>query len=168
MSCIRVIALPSDVAESVRTTRRAPRYLHPAHEELASGYGPCRHCLRTFDVGVDRRILFTYDPFADVESLPLPGPVFIHAETCQRYDECGGFPEQLRSLPLTLEAYARGRVLRAQDHVTNGKVDEAVERLLSRPDVDYLHVRDTKAGCYDFRIERSQPKAGAGPHPRER
>ena len=34
-------------------------------------------------------------------------------------------------------------------------IPEAVSRLLSRPDVDYLHVRDTEAGCYDFRIERA-------------
>ena len=27
--------------------------------------------------------------------------------------------------------------------------------VLSRHDVDYLHVRDTEAGCYDFRIERT-------------
>jgi hypothetical protein len=26
--------------------------------------------------------------------------------------------------------------------------------LLENPAVRYLHVRDTEAGCYDFRIER--------------
>jgi hypothetical protein len=30
-----------------------------------------------------------------------------------------------------------------------------VDRLLDRSDVAYIHVRDTAAGCYDFRIERS-------------
>jgi hypothetical protein len=31
-----------------------------------------------------------------------------------------------------------------------------LERLLARPDVDYIHVRDTEAGCFDCRIERER------------
>jgi hypothetical protein len=27
--------------------------------------------------------------------------------------------------------------------------------MLGRDDVDYIHVRDTEAGCYDLRIERA-------------
>jgi phosphoglycerate dehydrogenase-like enzyme len=34
-------------------------------------------------------------------------------------------------------------------------VDAALERLLERSDVVYIHVRDTAAGCYDCRIERA-------------
>jgi hypothetical protein len=49
-----VIAMPTRVAELVRETKRAPGYGHPAHLELASGYGPCRHCLRTFQIGQER------------------------------------------------------------------------------------------------------------------
>jgi len=33
-------------------------------------------------------------------------------------------------------------------------VDWTLERLLERPDVDYIHVRSTTAGCYTFRVER--------------
>jgi hypothetical protein len=34
-------------------------------------------------------------------------------------------------------------------------VEPAIDRLLDRADVDYIHVRDTAAGCYDLRIERA-------------
>jgi hypothetical protein len=150
----RVIAVPSTVAESVRATLVSPGYRHPAHHGPATGYGPCRHCLRTFKVGVDRRILFTYDPFEGLEPLPLPGPVFIHAEPCDRYPEDGGFPDELSAHPLTFNGYRRGRRLVAQEYVTDGTVEPLIERLLARPDINYLHVRDTRAGCYDLRIER--------------
>jgi hypothetical protein len=133
---------------------QAPDYGHPAHADVATGHGPCRHCLRTFAVGVDRRILFTYDRFAGIESLPLPGPVFVHAQACARYSEGAGFPEELRPHPPTLDAYARGRRLLTQEYVTDGNTERAVERLFARPEVDYIHVCDTAAGCYDFRIER--------------
>ena len=150
----RVVAIGEGVAEKVRTLRRAPGYGHPVHAEVATGYGPCRLCLRDFAVGVDRRLLFTFDPFHGVEPYPLPGPVFIHETECDRHPEHGGFPADLKSHELTLAAYARGRRLRAEEHVRGGEIEAAIDRLLGRADVDYLHVRDRQAGCYDLRLER--------------
>lgn len=155
----RTIAIPTSVAESVRATLASPRYGHPAHCEVAAGYGPCRHCLRTFLIGAERRILFTYDAFEGLERLPLPGPIFVHADACERYPEEGGFPERLRSYPLTLNGYGRGRRLAVQEYVEDGEVEAAIGRILARPEVDYIHVRDTEAGCYDLRIERAATPA---------
>jgi len=151
----RVIGIPGAVAAAVRTTRRSPFAGHPAHVEVATGHGPCRLCLRTFRIGLDRRILFTYDPFDGVEPFPLPGPVFIHDSPCEPYPADGGFPADLSSHRLTLNAYGAGRNLRAQVRADAGGAESAIEELLARPGVDYIHVRDTAAGCYDFRIERT-------------
>jgi Protein of unknown function (DUF1203) len=153
-SSYRFIAIPSSVADSVRATLTAPRYGHPAHVEIARGYGPCRHCLRTFRVGQEERILFTWDAFEGVEALPQPGPVFIHAATCPRHAEDAGFPEDLRAHPLTLVAFGRGRAHQGEVHVTDGAVEAALEALFARPGIDYVHVRDMQAGCYDLRVER--------------
>jgi len=155
-SSFRVVAIPTRVVEGVRATMRSPRYGHPASEEIANGYGPCRHCLREFEVGAERRILFTYDPFTDLERLPLPGPVFVHSRACERFPETAGFPSDLRAHEITFNAYRSGRRLVAQAYGVNGEIDAQVERLLARSDVDYIHVRDTKAGCYDFRIGRAK------------
>jgi hypothetical protein len=157
----RTVAIPTSAAESVRATLSSPGYGHPAHTEVAAGYGPCRHCLRVFRVNEERRILFTYDAFAGREALPLPGPVFIHERSCERYPPDGGFPDELRSHALTLNAYGRGRRLHAQQYVSDGDVESVVERLLSRPEIDYIHVRDTEAGCYDLTIERAT-REGSG------
>jgi hypothetical protein len=155
MSSYRVIALPDAIADQVRATGAAPTYGHPTHTEVATGHGPCRQCLRTFEVGKERRILFTYDAFHGMEALPLPGPVFIHAARCERYPEDAGFPRELTQHALTFNAYGRGRKLRAQEHLAAGAdVEAAIARLLARTDVDYIHVRDTEAGCFDFAIVR--------------
>jgi hypothetical protein len=151
---IRVVAIPTEVANSVRATRRAPVYGFPAHAEVATDPAPCRHCLRTFIVGADRRILFTYDRFAGIEPLPQPGPVYVHEESCPRYAGDAGFPKELRDSPRTLEAYARGRHLLAQEYVSDGQFERAIEKLFSRSEVDYIQVNSTTAGCYTFRIER--------------
>jgi hypothetical protein len=151
----RVIAIPTEVAAQVRSSLKAPRYGHPAHTEIATGHGPCRHCLRAFQVGADQRILFTWDSFTGIEQVPLPGPVFIHATPCQRYPEESGYPQDLLRHAAVLNAYARGQHLVAQLHAANGSHASAIEQLLARADVDYIEVRDKEAGCYDFRIERA-------------
>lgn len=155
MQPIRIVAIPTEVAEAVRATMRAPVYGFPAHAEVATDAAPCRHCLRITTPGEDRRILFTYDRFTSLESLPQPGPIYIHAGNCPRYPEDGGFPEELRGSPRTLEAYARGRRLLAQEYVSDGRFEPVIEELFTRADVDYLQVNSTTAGCFTFRVERS-------------
>jgi hypothetical protein len=154
MSEFRVIALSERLADKVRTTMRSPGYGHPVHAEVEDGPWPCRVCLKRGEPKGARRLLFTLDPFHGVEELPLPGPVFIHAETCARHAEDAGFPDDLRRVPLTLNAYGRGRKLRAQEYVENGDVEPTIAALLARDDVDYLHLRHKTAGCYLARIER--------------
>jgi hypothetical protein len=150
------MAIPTDVVTEVRETLKAPRYGFPAHSELSSDQAPCRHCLRLTTPSVDQRILFTYDCFDGVETLPLPGPVYIHANGCERYNEQGGFPEEIRTRKITFNAYGEGRRLMGQRYVEDGMVDTAIEELFANQDVRYLHVRSTPAGCYTFRIERAQ------------
>jgi hypothetical protein len=155
MTSIRIVAIPTEVAEAVRSTLRAPGYGFPAHAEMGADDAPCRHCLRTITAGVDRRILFTYDRFAGVESSPQPGPVYVHEKSCPRYAGDAGFPEELRGSPRTLEAYARGRRLVAQEIVADGRFEPAIEKLFAHQDVEYLQVNSTTAGCFTFRIERA-------------
>src|SRR5690349_1964262 len=154
MHTFRIVPISSDIVDLVRKTLKSPGYGHPAHTEVATGYGPCRHCLKDFQVGEEQRILFTYDAFYGVEKLPLPGPVFIHADACNRYDESSGFPADARSHRLTFHAYGANRSLLAEQFVEDGKIEPVIDSLLTRKDVLYLQVRDTEAGCYDFRIER--------------
>jgi hypothetical protein len=154
MTQYQVVALSEQTVEEVRNTLKAPGYGHPAHVEVAAGYGPCRLCLRPFREGEDERILFTYNPFPEQADIPCPGPVFVHRLPCSRY-EGSGFPPGLRGLPLTLEGYDEtgAATLRV-------KVDDdphgSVEKLLSSPGVAYAHIRNTAAGCFIARIERSE------------
>jgi Protein of unknown function (DUF1203) len=161
MQPIRIVAIPTDVAEAVRSTMQAPGYGFPAHMEMGNDTAPCRHCLRIIEPGQARRILFTYDRFSGMESLPQPGPIYIHADDCSRYAEDGGFPKELRDSPRTLEGYGRGRRLVAQEYVTDGEFEPAIQNLFALPEIDYLQVHSTTAGCFTFRIERAAPSSGS-------
>ena len=155
MSHYRVVAIPTEVAGQVRMSRKAPKYGFPTFIEVATGYGPCRHCLRTFDVGIESRVLFTYDPFDGIEDVPLPGPVFIHAADCPRYPETAGYPCDMKSHAAIFSGFARGQRLVTQARVEKGNHEDVVHQILQNSDVDYIEVRDRNAGCYDFRIERT-------------
>lgn len=156
----KVTAIPNDIASEVRITLRSPQYGHPAHIELATGFGPCRSCLRTFQEGQEDRILFTYNSFSGTDMTPQPGPVFIHQKTCDRYQETG-FPSDLNKLDLLLEAYnTEGKVTELNNPVV-GEAEEAVIKLLSDKSVMFVHIRNAKAGCYVARIERLLDDVGA-------
>jgi len=157
----RTVPIPPDIAESARRDRRSPQYGHPAHTELAAGYGPCRLCLDTFRVGAEERLLFTYNPFDGLDSFPAPGPVFVHAAGCSPFSAPSGFPESLRELPLVLEGYAAGRWLVAREPVLEGDVESAASRIFAHAAVTYIHVRNAEAGCYIARLEREEAVGAA-------
>jgi hypothetical protein len=149
----RIAGIPDTVAGTVRTSLASPQYGHPAHVELAAGYGPCRSCLRTFREGDEERVLFTYQPFSDPDALPAPGPVFLHREPCARY-EGAGLPEDLRRLPLAVESYGGGGGVLGQERVRDRPVETVLERMLSEPGVRYAHLRNAEAGCFIARVDR--------------
>ena len=154
MNKIKVVAIDTKIAEQVRSTRKAPVYGFPVHVEKGDDDAPCRHCLRLIPKHQER-ILFTYDRFSGKESLPQPGPVYIHTADCPRYPEIGNFPEELRNSPRTLEAYAPGRKLVTQEYVQDGRFEPAIYSLFANPEVQYVQVQSTTAGCFTFRMERA-------------
>lgn len=155
MTHFRVVAIPDTIAEKARSTLKSPQYGHPAHVETAKGYGPCRSCLQAFCQGEEQRLLFTFNPFEGLDAYPSPGPIFIHRDTCRRYDN-PGFPEALRELPLMLEGYGRGRWLVAREPVARSGVESAIDRLFAHAAVEYIHVRNWEAGCFIAHLERDQ------------
>jgi hypothetical protein len=151
MTRYRISGIPELLAKQARSTLRSPQYGHPAHVETATGYGPCRQCLRTFREGEEERLLFTYQPF-NAPALPAPGPVFIHREHCERYDDLS-FPETLRAIPLAVESYGTAGTLLEQRRVGVRRVEEVLQEELADPRVEYLHLRNAEAGCFIARIE---------------
>jgi Protein of unknown function (DUF1203) len=155
-----VNALPQEIATYVRGNGFDPIWGHAAVMEPATGFGPCRLCLRTFREG-EMRILFTHDSYAGVAEFPQPGPVYIHADDCDRYDG-DGFPPDLRALKLTFEAVAAGPRVVALERTEGDDVEPVIARLLDLPDVDHVNVRNTEAGCFVARIDRERASGTLG------
>jgi hypothetical protein len=98
--------------------------------------------------GQERLVGFTCDAFTGQDELPLPGPVFVHERDCAPYSRVTEFPEQLGSSGVVLDAYRRGRRLLVERRAEQWEIATALDELLGRPEVDYVHGRSTTAGCY--------------------
>jgi hypothetical protein len=154
MHSFEVVAIPTEVADSVRKTGQAPQYGFPAHREVATGRAPCRHCLQLIRVKEEELFLFTYDPFHELGVPPLPGPVYIHAAHCERRVGASSIPQEYCGRLLTFAAYGEDRELVKELRLTASNEDEEAQKLFANPVVRYIHVRSTEAGCYLFRLDR--------------
>jgi hypothetical protein len=96
-------------------------------------------------------ILFPYAAIPPDHPYSETGPIFVHAEPCERYSATRDYPDDLR----------RGRAFRAYNasyemidaEVANGSEPEAiVEKLLQNPDTAFVDARSITRGCFTFRI----------------
>jgi uncharacterized protein DUF1203 len=149
----KVVPISNEICAEVRTTLLSPQYKHPAAVSIAKGYGPCRSCLRTFDEGREERILFTYNSFDGLADLPLPGPVFVHANKCTSYDQ-SGFPADLKRLPLLLEGFADHADMMTRERLDPDRVDGQISEIFSLDKVRFINIRNAEAGCFVARVDR--------------
>lgn len=148
----RIVPLATDVAA---TARRVAASGAPDHAmvlaDSPSGF-PCRHCLRYAQAG-ERMILFPYTAIPAGHPYSESGPIFVHAEPCERYRATDEFPADFR----------KGRVMRAYNsnydmidaEVVNADAPEAIiKKLLQKPETVFVDARSVTHGCYTFRIQR--------------
>jgi len=151
----RIVPIDAILADSVRREQRSPQYGHPATIEVAKGYGPCRQCLRTFRVGEEDRILFTYNPVSKGDGLAQPGPIFIHKDPCAAF-EGSGVPPELRGLPLFLEGFGRGTWTVRREPVDAESIEAGIAAMLRDPAIELLQIRNAEAGCFIARVVRDR------------
>jgi hypothetical protein len=151
---IQAIAVPTEIAEQVWETMKSPGYGHPASTSVAKGHGPCRHCLKPFRIGEEQRTLFTYNPFTGPGMIPSPGPIFVHAERCERFAQKAGYPAELVAYPAVLDGYDAEQRVIVRRTVTNRSQEANLLEIFKDAAVRYVLVRDAKAGCFDFTAVR--------------
>src|SRR5438094_4136490 len=152
-SMFRIIPLPTEIAEAARRAINAGVANHSLLTADSPGSAPCRHCLRWAQPG-ERVILFPYSAIPSGHPYTETGPIFVHAEKCERYSATDEYPADFRN----------GRAFRAYDansnmvdaEVANGKDPEAIiDKLLRNPQTAFVDARSATHGCYTFRIQRA-------------
>ena len=148
----QIIPLPTEIADAARRVVKAGAADHALITVDSPGSSPCRHCLRWAEPG-ERVVLFPYTAIPSGQPYSETGPIFVHADKCQRYSTTNEYPANFRT----------GRVFRAYDsnyniidaQVVDGSEPEVVmESLLQNPDTAFVDVRSVTRGCFTFRVQR--------------
>jgi hypothetical protein len=146
-------AIPRSELEKVRT-RGWDDFGNELELSIGGSETPLRCCLRDADPG-EPVVLMAYQPTRRGGAYAEVGPVFVHANACEGFQQPVGWPEGFRGRRQLLRAYGhRGQQVHNRI-VEPDEVDLAVIDLLQRPDVDVLHSRNVLAGCYMFSITRA-------------
>jgi hypothetical protein len=152
-STFRIVPLPTDIAEKARHTAQSGAPDHAIVKvDSATGY-PCRHCLRWAQPG-ERVILFPYASIPAGHPYSETGPIFVHAEPCERYGATGEYPADFRNRRVFRAYDASYNIIDAK--VANGNNSEAlIERLLEDPRTEFVDARSVTHGCFTFRVQRA-------------
>lgn len=116
---------------------------------------PCRHCLQLIAEGDDKLVL-AYRPFTGLQPYAEVGPIFLHQRECQRY-EAAQLPAWFAYLqPALIRGYGHDDWIRYEtgNVVAGSELADECERILSNPDVAYVHIR-SKYNCFQCRVDRA-------------
>jgi hypothetical protein len=152
-SGFRIVPIPTEIAGAARRAVDTGVGDHALITVDSAESSPCRHCLRWAQPG-ERVILFPYAAIPPGHPYSETGPIFVHADGCQRYSAINEYPAEFRN----------GRVFRAYDsnyniidaQIVNGCEPEVViESLFQNPDTVFVDARSVTRGCFTFRVERA-------------
>ena len=152
---IRFTALPTEAVRALQHGGPDANGFTP-ERHVSDGDGvPCRHCLKNVAAGEEYLIL-AYRPFPTLQPYAETGPIFLHAEECERAPEDDELPEILTSADYIVRGYgADDRIVYGTGAVVpTGDVRRRAETLLERPDIAYVHMRSAQNNCYQCRIDR--------------
>ena len=94
------------------------------------------------------------------EHLPVESPyrsahaIFVREGASDTLDLRDALPPALARRQLALRAFDARGMMGAAEVVDGARLQDAIERLLADPAVDYLHAHNAARGCYMARIER--------------
>jgi hypothetical protein len=152
-SSFRIVPLSTETADAARRAAKAGAPDHALITVDSPATSPCRHCLQWAQPG-EQVVLFPYAAIPSGRPYSETGPIFVHANKCQRYSETNEYPADFRN----------GRVFRAYDSnyniidaqiANNGEPEAIIEILLQNPDTAFVDVRSVTRGCFTFRVQRA-------------
>lgn len=98
-------------------------------------------------------ILFPYAAIPSGRPYSESGPIFVHAEPCQRYAATNQFPEEFRQ-GRAVRAYNSAFDLIGAEVANTEGPEPVIERFLLRAETAFVHVRSASHGCYTMKVER--------------
>ncbi|MER8476824.1 DUF1203 domain-containing protein [Mesorhizobium sp. M1163] len=148
-------ALPTDAVRALQRGGPDAYDLKP-ERQISDGDGvPCRHCLKNVAAG-EAYLVLAYRPFPELQPYAETGPIFLHAEECERAAEGETLPDILESSDYIVRGYGKDdRIVYGSGGVIpTDAIAARAETLFERDDIAYVHIRSARNNCYQCRIDR--------------
>jgi hypothetical protein len=118
----------------------------------APGY-PCRVSLTDAQAG-DELLLINYEHHAVTSPFRMRFAIYVR-DGDATYDAVNQIPDQLRLRTLAARGYDADAMMTGCELTDGRDLETTIERLLSDPRADYLHIHFAAAGCYAARVDRA-------------
>ncbi len=152
---IRYEAISTDIARSLQNGDPDAYGNLPERAVSAGDRIPCRHCLKLVEEG-DDYLIVAHRPFGNLQPYSETGPIFLHADFCERAtpDEC--LPDMLNSPAYLVRGYdaAERIVYGTGQMVPSTDIGAYANSLLADRKISFVHVRSAENNCFQCRIER--------------
>jgi hypothetical protein len=116
---------------------------------------PCRHCLGLIAEG-EQKLVLAHRPFNELQPYAEVGPIFLHAQACERYDS-DRLPAWFVYLqPAIIRGYGYDDwiLYETGSVVDGGDLTRVCEEILGITSVAYVHIR-SKYSCFQCRVDRA-------------
>lgn len=156
MPDLKFTAMPTEVARAYQAGAPDANGLQPETRISATSDGLCRHCLSPVPANRPYLVL-AYRPFPQPQPYAEVGPIFLHAEACERHSDTDGMPASFLDTPdYLIKGYgADNRIVYGTGQVVaSASIPEAAAMILERDDVRFVDVRSARNNCYQARIVR--------------
>jgi len=155
MSSFRVSGLQAEIFRPLYGLSETELSAQGVMRVTASGEGayPCRVSLRDATPG-EAVLLLNYEHQAAPTPFRARHAIFVREGATQETPEPNEVPALLRRRLLSVRAFDAANMMVDADVVDGVVMETAIERLLAREDVAFLHVHFAKWGCYAVRVDR--------------
>jgi len=153
---IRYTAIPTADARFYQAGHADANGQKPEFQHSDGGGNPCRHCLQDIAQG-DGMLVLAYRPFSSPQPYAEIGPIFLHADECERHADEHQMPTMfLKRDQMMVRGYGQNDRIKDGSGavVPSNTVTEACQTLLEDPEISYVHVRSASNNCYQARVER--------------
>lgn len=153
---IRYVAMETKDARALQAGGPDANSMTP-ERHISDGDGvPCRHCLRNVEKYAPYLVL-AWRPFSSPQPYAEVGPIFLHADACERAPQAETLPKLFSKSPDWIVrgygaddriVYGTGSVVKSPD------IDARSAAIFEDRQVAYLHMRSARNNCFQCRIER--------------
>ena len=152
---IRYEAISTDIARSLQNSDPDAYGNMPERAVADDSRIPCRHCLKLVDEG-DEYLIVAHRPFGNLQPYSETGPIFLHADFCDRAKPDARLPDMLNSPAYLVRGYdADERIIYGTGQmVPTADISTYASTLLADSKVQFVHVRSAENNCFQCRVER--------------